>query len=101
LTIVFTKLAKQLNADKLAELAVIPVIFVVQTMVSYLVSIAVSKGFGLAKRPTNFVTAMGVSLPNCYQIVDILTTPGIRKFEFPPDFARHFPIADVERIALG
>jgi len=61
--IVFTKLASQLNADKLLELAVIPVIFVVQTAVSYLVSICVSKAFGFKKRPTNFVTAMGVRLP--------------------------------------
>lgn len=60
--IVFTKLASQLTADKLVELAVIPVIFVVQTTVSYLVSVIVSKGFGFSKRPANFVTAMGVSL---------------------------------------
>jgi len=44
------------------ELAVIPVIFVVQTTVSYLISVAISKGFGFKKRPANFVTAMGVSL---------------------------------------
>lgn len=42
------------------ELAVIPVIFVVQTFVSYMVSIVVSRMFGFGKRPTNFVTAMGV-----------------------------------------
>lgn len=57
---VFTKLASQLTADKLLELAVIPVIFVIQTFVSYMVSIGVSKAFGFAKRPSNFVTAMGV-----------------------------------------
>lgn len=57
---VFTKLASQLTADKLAELAIIPVIFIVQTLVSYLCSIAVSKAFGFAKRPRNFVVAMGV-----------------------------------------
>lgn len=59
---VFTKLASQLTAGKLLELAVIPVIFVVQTAVSYLVSIGVSGAFRLGKRPANFVTAMGVSL---------------------------------------
>ena len=58
---VFTKLASQLTTDKLMELAVIPVIFVVQTFVSYMVSIVVSRMFGFGKRPTNFVTAMGVS----------------------------------------
>lgn len=59
--LIFTKLASQLTADKLTELAVIPVIFVIQTLVSYLVSMTVSKGFGFGKRPANFVTAMGVS----------------------------------------
>lgn len=58
--IVFTKLASQLTADKLVELAVIPVIFIVQTLVSYLVSVGVGKAFGFSKRPANFVTAMGV-----------------------------------------
>ncbi len=49
-----------MTADKLLELAVIPVIFVIQTLVSYLVSVGVSRGFGFKKRPANFVTAMGV-----------------------------------------
>lgn len=62
LGLVFTKLASQLTADKLLELAVIPIIFIVQTTVSYLVSVAVSRGFGFGKRQANFVTAMGV----CY-----------------------------------
>lgn len=61
-TAVFTKLASQLTADKLLELAVIPVIFIVQTLVSYLVSVGVSKAFRFKKRPANFVTAMGVGL---------------------------------------
>ncbi|KAH7037204.1 auxin efflux carrier [Microdochium trichocladiopsis] len=58
--LVFTKLGSQLNAEKLADLAVIPVIFVVQTLVSYAVSVVVSKLLGLGKRPSNFITAMGV-----------------------------------------
>ncbi|KAK7985628.1 membrane transporter [Apiospora saccharicola] len=58
--LIFTKLASQLNADKLVELGVIPIIFIVQTFISYLVSIGVSKAFRLKKRPANFVTAMGV-----------------------------------------
>jgi hypothetical protein len=57
---VFTKLASQLTASKLLDLAIIPVIFVVQTIVSYLVSVGISKAFRLGKRPANFVTAMGV-----------------------------------------
>jgi auxin efflux carrier family protein len=58
--LIFTKLASQLNAGKLAELAVIPMIFVVQTFVSYMVSVAVAKLCRLKKRPANFVTAMAV-----------------------------------------
>lgn len=63
LLIVFTKLASQLTTDKLADLAIIPLIFVAQTLISYLCSIAVSKAFGFTKRPRNFVIAMGVSHP--------------------------------------
>jgi auxin efflux carrier family protein len=51
-----------LRAGELLELAIIPVIFVVQTIVSYLVSVGVSKAFGFKKREANFVTAMGVSI---------------------------------------
>ena len=58
---VFNKLASQLNADKLADLAVIPFIFAVQTLVSWLVALTVSYFFGFKKRPRNFVIAMGVS----------------------------------------
>lgn len=57
---VFTKLASQLTADKLGELAVIPVIFAVQTLVSYYCSLGMAKLFKLKKRPRNFVIAMGV-----------------------------------------
>ncbi|KAI1263425.1 auxin efflux carrier [Xylariaceae sp. FL1019] len=58
--LIFSKLAQQLNPNQLGELAVIPVIFLIQTFVSYAVSIGVSKLFRLGKRPSNFVTAMGV-----------------------------------------
>jgi steroid 5-alpha reductase family enzyme len=93
--IVFTKLASQLTAEKLVELAVIPVIFIVQTLVSYLVSIAVGKAFGFNKRASNFVTAMGVSLlvwmadgsANCALL-------GLRKFKLPTDLTRHFFVAN-------
>jgi predicted permease len=88
--LIFTKLASQLTADKLLELAVIPVIFVVQTMVSYLVSVAVSKGFGFAKRPANFVTAMGVfgnsnSLPISLVISLSQTLRGLHWDKIPGD----------------
>lgn len=57
---VFTKLASQLTTDKLADLAIIPLIFIVQTLVSFLCSFIVSRAFGFTKRPRNFVIAMGV-----------------------------------------
>ena len=58
---VFNKLASQLSANKLAELAVIPFIFAVQMLVSWLSAVVVSWAFGFKKRPRNFVIAMGVS----------------------------------------
>ncbi|KAJ2990442.1 hypothetical protein NUW58_g2945 [Xylaria curta] len=58
--LIFSKLAKQLNPNQLGDLAVIPVIFVIQTCVSYGVAICVSKLFRFEKRATNFVTAMSV-----------------------------------------
>lgn len=59
--LVFTKLASQLTASKLGELAIIPVIFLAQTLVSYLCSIGVSRLFAFKRRPRNFVVAMAVS----------------------------------------
>ncbi|KAK6592655.1 membrane transporter [Botrytis cinerea] len=88
--LIFTKLASQLTADKLVELAVIPVIFIVQTFVSYLVSIGVGKAFGLGKRPANFVTAMGVfgnsnSLPISLVISLSQTLKGLHWDRIPGD----------------
>lgn len=65
-------------------------IFVVQTLVSYLVSLAVSKAFGLAKRPANFVTAMGVfgnsnSLPISLVISLAQTLKGLHWDKIPGD----------------
>ncbi|KJZ74830.1 hypothetical protein HIM_05739 [Hirsutella minnesotensis 3608] len=58
--LIFTKLASQLNADKLSDLAIIPAIFIVQTLVSWVVSTLVAKAFRFNRRASNFVTAMGV-----------------------------------------
>jgi hypothetical protein len=98
--LVFNKLASQLTADKLLELAVIPVIFIVQTTVSYCVSIAVSKGFGFQKRPSNFVTAMGVSLL-LSAARQMLINLGLRKLELSSDLPRHFAVTNIEGITLG
>ncbi|CAJ2504400.1 Uu.00g117940.m01.CDS01 [Anthostomella pinea] len=88
--LIFSKLAAQLKPDKLADLAVIPVIFLVQTLVSYVVSIGVSKAFRLSKRPANFVTAMGVfgnsnSLPISLVISLSQTLKGLHWDKIPGD----------------
>jgi choline kinase len=62
---VFTKLASQLTADKLSDLAVIPVIFVVQTLISYIAALLVSRICGFQKRASNFLVAMAVRRSNC------------------------------------
>lgn len=61
--LIFSKLASQLTADKLADLAVIPVIFVIQTIVSWAVAQVVSRLFRFKKRARNFVIAMAVRIP--------------------------------------
>ncbi|KAI1379914.1 auxin efflux carrier [Hypoxylon crocopeplum] len=88
--LIFTKLASQLNADKLIDLAVIPIIFVIQTLVSYVVSVGVSKAFRFKKRQANFVTAMGVfgnsnSLPISLVISLSQTLKGLHWDRIPGD----------------
>lgn len=88
--LIFTKLASQLNADKLIDLAVIPIIFIIQTAVSYCVSIGVSKAFRLSRCPANFVTAMGVfgnsnSLPISLVISLSQTLKGLHWDRIPGD----------------
>ncbi|RYP20778.1 hypothetical protein DL765_002611 [Monosporascus sp. GIB2] len=83
-------LTSQLNAQKLTDLAVIPIIFIIQTAISYLVSIGISKAFRLRKRPANFVTAMGVfgnsnSLPISLVISLSQTLKGLHWDRIPGD----------------
>ncbi|RYO86326.1 hypothetical protein DL766_007929 [Monosporascus sp. MC13-8B] len=83
-------LTSQLNAQKLTDLTIIPIIFTIQTAVSYLVSIGVSKTFRLRKRPANFVTAMGVfgnsnSLPISLVISLSQTLKGLHWDRIPGD----------------
>ena len=87
---VFTKLASQLDAEKFADLAIIPVIFVVQTLVSYFVALAVTKLFRFNKRASNFVTAMGVfgnsnSLPISLVLSLSQTLKGLHWDQIPGD----------------
>ncbi|KAM0713493.1 hypothetical protein Q7P37_010455 [Cladosporium fusiforme] len=90
--LIFTKLASQLNADKLADLAVIPFIFVLQTVVSYLCAQAMARawGFGGKKMQKNFILAMGVfgnsnSLPISLVISLSKTIKGLHWDKVPGD----------------
>ncbi|KAK5163504.1 uncharacterized protein LTR77_010686 [Saxophila tyrrhenica] len=62
--LIFTKLASQLNAEKLADLAVIPVIFITQTLISFASAHLMAMLFGFRgkakRRQKNFIVAMGV-----------------------------------------
>lgn len=87
---VFTKLASQLNADKLSDLAIIPAIFVVQTLISWVVAKVVAKLFRFNQRASNFVTAMGVfgnsnSLPISLVISLSQTLKGLHWDRIPGD----------------
>lgn len=79
-----------MNADKLIELGVIPVIFVIQTFISYIVSRVVAKCCGFNRRASNFVTAMGVfgnsnSLPISLVISLSQTLKGLHWDKIPGD----------------
>jgi len=90
--LIFTKLASQLNADKLADLAVIPFIFVAQTLISFCCAQAMARvwGFGHKKMQKNFILAMGVfgnsnSLPISLVISLSKTISGLHWDKVPGD----------------
>jgi predicted permease len=90
--LIFTKLASQLNADKLADLAVIPFIFVLQTLVSFCCAQIMARvwGFGHKKMQKNFILAMGVfgnsnSLPISLVISLSKTIKGLHWDKVPGD----------------
>lgn len=85
---VFTKLASQLTADKLSDLAVIPLIFIVQTLISYVAALLVSKICRFKKRASNFVVAMAVCPASPFYDV-VLTTLGIWKLKLTSHFPHH------------
>ena len=101
--VVFTKLASQLTTDKLADLAIIPLIFIVQTLVSFLCSFIVSKVFGFSKRPRNFVIAMGVSqIPLSSLGQGMLKPPiGLWQLQFSSYISCTLPFTNNQRITLG
>ncbi|KAK6353004.1 hypothetical protein TWF696_004992 [Orbilia brochopaga] len=89
--LIFTKLASQLTVDKLAELAIIPAIFVIMTAVSYLGSVLVARAFGFRRRARNFVIAMGVfgnsnSLPISLVMSLAFTLKGLHWDKLPGDY---------------
>lgn len=88
--LIFTKLASQLTAEKLADLAIIPVIFVVQTIVSYVCAWGIGKLLRFKKRQSNFLIAMGVfgnsnSLPISLVISLSKTLKGLHWDKVPGD----------------
>jgi predicted permease len=92
--LIFTKLASQLNADKLADLVVIPFIFVAQTLVSYCCAQLMSWAFGFwgkkMRRQKNFILAMAVfgnsnSLPISLVISLSKTIQGLHWDQVPGD----------------
>jgi predicted permease len=90
--LIFTKLASQLNADKLSDLAVIPFIFVLQTLVSFCCAQVMARvwGFGHKKMQKNFILAMGVfgnsnSLPISLVISLSKTIQGLHWDKVPGD----------------
>ena len=104
--LVFTKLGSQLTAEKLSDLAIIPLIFIVQTFVSYICGYVVSKCFRFEKRRSNFVKAMAVSIGQSIPFYDYANEGCIRALGFwqlqlPPHFSRHVTFADDKRPSLG
>ncbi|KAK4504792.1 hypothetical protein PRZ48_002754 [Zasmidium cellare] len=92
--LIFTKLAGQLNADKLADLVVIPFIFLAQTLVSWISAQVMAKVFGFGGKSKtmqrNFILAMGVfgnsnSLPISLVLSLSKTISGLHWDQVPGD----------------
>lgn len=58
--LIFSKLASSLSLKKLLEVILIPILYAITTLVSYLASLLVSKWLDLTEPESNFVTAMSV-----------------------------------------
>ena len=88
--LIFTKLASQLTTKKLVELAIIPVIFLIQTSVSYVCAWGIAKLLRFKKRQSSFLIAMGVfgnsnSLPISLVISLSKTLKGLHWDKLPGD----------------
>lgn len=58
--LVFTKLAPSLSFQKMVDIVIIPIFYMISTGISFLCSKVVSKCFGLNEPETDYVTAMAV-----------------------------------------
>ncbi|CAN3371581.1 hypothetical protein DIURU_004021 [Diutina rugosa] len=90
--LVFSKLAPSLSLSKMANLAVIPVFFVVSTAISYVCSRVSSAVLGLNHPESDFVTAMAVfgnsnSLPVSLTMSLAYTLPDLLWDDLPNDTA--------------
>ncbi|KAF7164900.1 hypothetical protein CNMCM5623_009300 [Aspergillus felis] len=88
--LIFIKLGSQLTAEKLTDLAIIPFIFVVQTLVSYSCAWVISRCLRFRKRQANFVAAMAVfgnsnSLPISLVMSLSQTLKGLHWSKIPND----------------
>lgn len=102
MSIVFTKLASQLTAEKFTDLAIIPAIFIMMTAVSYFCSYIIARLFRFKKRQANFVTAMAVGfLPFGGEKIVVANKIGLWQLEFPTNLPRDFSIPNTERSSLG
>ncbi|KAL9056649.1 MAG: hypothetical protein Q9162_002820 [Coniocarpon cinnabarinum] len=89
--LIFTKLASQLNGDRLIELIIIPFILLAQTAISYVAARVCSWAFRMRKKPQeNFIVAMAVfgnsnSLPLSLVISLSHTISGLHWDKVPDD----------------
>lgn len=88
--LIFSKLASSLSLKKLVELILIPLLFVLTTLVSYVSSIIVSKWLDLTEPESNFVTAMSVfgnsnSLPVSLTLALAYSLPNLEWEDVPDD----------------
>jgi len=80
--LIFTKLASSLSLRKLLEVIIIPIMYAITTLVSYVSATYISSLLGLTDPEANFVTAMAVfgnsnSLPVSLTLALAYTLPGL------------------------
>ncbi|KNC27618.1 hypothetical protein FF38_03869, partial [Lucilia cuprina] len=90
--LVFSKIASRLSVSALIDISIIPVIFVISTLISYFCGQFASKKFGFNKRESNFVTAMAVfgnsnSVPVSLFLNLAVSLPQLQWSDIPDDNA--------------